>query len=573
MNLKNILKASLLSGITALGFASCDSDIDPVYVLPSEDATLGGATGDIILTPDNPQALAMTIYWSGDGQLALSDTLLQAPVNAAEETIQLSKDEQFTGTIDLSVEKGVRSRQFLCEELNSLLGRLGYTADEKAPLYIRIRSVLSANMAPTYSSVLKAMVQSYRIHLILGTVLDKDRNETAMQLASPDENGIYQGFMGVNGWTNWWFREANNVLWGNLGKEGMTFHASSADDHWNFWFPDPSGCYFTTVNTVESWWSALHIDNLSVAGDLTGEMTYNQRNNQWTLPISLPSASTVSITVTGHGRLYNKETTDMGPAVEKNVAFSGNSRNLVFGENGSTITLNLPAGETNLLLDLSNPLELTIAAGDIPDEPTPETEPYLYFSGVVDWNGFDDYISLYDESAKCYGGAHWIASEWGYRAYPKAEWDVAYKGADGATPLAGNLVLAEYGNDGNIPQPENGLYVMDFNMSALTYTLTPVNAVSFTGLNDDWSEHPMEQSNDNPEVFTGEFIKTANTPWGVKVLINGDWGLFFGGGDGKLKLGHSDATTGFDGDNDLTIGETYILTVDLGKQTYSYSLK
>lgn len=573
MKLRNILKTALLSGITAFGFASCDSDIDPVYVLPSDDMTLGGATGDIILTPDNPQALAMTIYWSGDGQLALSDTLLQAPVNAAEKTIQLSTDEQFSSTIDLSVEKGVRSRQFLCEELNSLLGRLGYTADEKAPLFIRVRSVLSANINPTYSSVLKVMVQSYRIHLILGTVLDKDWNETAMQLASPDENGIYQGFMGVNGWTNWWFREANNIVWGNLGQEGMTFHASSADDHWNFWFPDPSGCYFTTVNTVEGWWSALHIDNLSVAGDLTGEMTYNQRNNQWTLPINLPSASTVSITVTGHGSLYSKETTDMGPAVEKNVAFSGNNQNLVFGENGSTITLDLPAGETNLLLDLSNPMELKIAAGNVPDEPTPEAEPYLYFSGVVDWNGFDDYISLYDESTKSYGGAHWIASEWGYRAYPKAEWDVAYKGAEGATPLSGSLILAESGNDGNIPQPENGLYVMDFNMSALTYTLTEVNKVTFTGLNDDWSEHTMIQSTDNPEVFTGEFIKTANTPWGVKVLINGDWGLFFGGGAGKLKLGHSDATTGFDGDNDLTIGETYILTVDLGKQTYSYSLK
>ena len=233
----------------------------------------------------------------------------------------------------------------------------------------------------------------------------------------------------------------------------------------------------------------------------------------------------------------------------------------------------MPAGETNLLLDLSNPMELKIAAGNVPDEPTPEAEPYLYFSGVVDWNGFDDYISLYDESTKSYGGAHWIASEWGYRAYPKAEWDVAYKGAEGATPLSGSLILAESGNDGNIPQPENGLYVMDFNMSALTYTLTEVNKVTFTGLNDDWSEHTMIQSTDNPEVFTGEFIKTANTPWGVKVLINGDWGLFFGGGAGKLKLGHSDATTGFDGDNDLTIGETYILTVDLGKQTYSYSLK
>ncbi len=49
--------------------------------------------------------------------------------------------------------------------------------------------------------------------------------------------------------------------------------------------------------------------------------------------------------------------------------------------------------------------------------------------------------------------------------------------------------------------------------------------------------------------------------------------LFFGGGNGNLMLGHSDATTGFDGDNALTIGETYILRVDLGTQTYSYSLK
>ncbi len=127
-----------MSGIIAISFASCDSDIDPVYVHPADDISLGGATGDVILNPNSPQALAMTIYWSGDGQLALSDTLLQAPLNAADETIQLSKDEQFSTTIDLSVEKGVRSRQFLCEELNSLLGRLGYTADEKAPLYIRI---------------------------------------------------------------------------------------------------------------------------------------------------------------------------------------------------------------------------------------------------------------------------------------------------------------------------------------------------------------------------------------------------------------------------------------------------
>lgn len=569
MKLKNILRTALLSGIVTLGFASCDSDIDPVYVLPSDNIELEGARGDVILTPDNPQALAMTIYWNGNGQLALSDTLLQVPVNAAVETIQLSKDEQFSATLDLSVEKGVRSRQFLCEELNSLLGRLGYTADEKAPLYIRIRSVLAANTSPDYSSIIKVMVQSYRIHLILGTVLDKDWNETAMQLASPEENGIYQGFMGVNGWTNWWFREANNVVWGNLGQGGMTFHASSADDHWNFWFPDPAGCYYTTLNTVEGWWSALHIDNLNVSGDINGEMVYNQKANQWTLPINLPSASTVSITIAGHGSLYNKETTDMGPAVEKNVAFGGSSQNLVFGETASTITLDLPSGETNLVLDLSKPLELTVGAGEAAPEPSPE--PHLYFSGVVNWDGFDDYLTLYDEGAMAYGGAHWIDSEWGYRAYPQPDWASAYKAADGATPLNGNLILAD--SDGNIPAPEKGLYVMDFKLKDLTYQLTKIETLTYAGLNDDWSEHAMTQSSDNPEIFTAEFVKEKETPWGVKVLVNNDWGLFFGGGNGTLLLGHTDATTGFDGDNSLTVGETYILTVDLGKQTYSYSLK
>ena len=473
MKLNNIIRTVLLSGIVTFGLVSCDSDIDPVYVQPSDEVSLGGASGDIVLTPDNPQALAMTIYWSGDGKLALSDTLLQAPVNAADETIQLSKDETFTTTIDLSVEKGVRSRQFLCEELNSLLGRLGYEAEEKAPLYIRIKSVLAANLEPSYSFTLKVLVQSYRIHLTLGTVLDRDWNETTMKLASPEENGIYQGFMGVNGWTNWWFREANNVVWGNLGQDGMTFHASSADDHWNFWFPDPAGCYFTTLNTQEGWWSGLHIDNLSVGGDLIGEMTYNMKANQWTMPVNLPNATSVTITVSGKGSLYNKETTDMGPAIAQNVAFGGNSENLSFGETGSTITINLPAGETTLVLDLSDPLALKIGAGEA--APEPEAEPRLYFSGVINWDGFDDYISLYDEGTLSYGGAHWIDSEWGYRAYPQPDWATAYKAAEGATPLSGSLILAE--SDGNIPAPEKGLYVMDFNMKELTYQLTKVETV------------------------------------------------------------------------------------------------
>ena len=390
-----------------------------------------------------------------------------------------------------------------------------------------------------------------------------------MMLASPAEDGIYKGFMGVNGWENWWLREANNVIWGNLGEEGKTFYASSEDSHWNFWFPNPSGCYYTTVNTVEGWWSALHVASLSVSGDVTGEMAYNKQSNQWTLPVNLATQSTLTISVSGKGSLYNRETTDIGPAIEQTVAFGGNSQNLLFGESADNISVTMPAGENLLVLDLSNPLQFTIGIGE--DVPQPEVSQYLYFSGITNWEGFDDYLTLYDEAGLCYGGAHWIDSEWGYRAYTEQAWEPAYNAADGSTDLSGTLILAE--SKDNIPAPAQGLYVMDFNMKSLTYELTQVQTVTFTGLNDNWSESPMTQSAENPEIFTAEFIKEKKSPWGVKVLINNNWNLFFGGGSGILHLKHSESSAGFDGDDELEIGKTYVLTVDLGHQTYFYSLK
>ena len=568
-----------LAGVLALmaaSFSACDSDIDPVYVLPTDQSTLAGGTGEVVLSPDYPNALALTIYWSGDGRLALDNPDIQAPVNADEQTIQIATDENFTSPVEISVNKGVRQRQFLSEELNSLLGRIGVEAYTPTDVYIRVKSVLVANMEPAYSTVLKIKATTYRIILQLASVLDSGHNDTGRKLASPTENGVYAGFLSIPGWYNWFLLEANGVEWGNLGQDASTFKASSADDKWNFWYPDPTGCYYTTVNTVEGWWSALYISDLSVSGDVSGELVYNRATNQWTLPVTIANAGNISINISGNASLYDYTTTDMGPAISKTVAFGGSADALTFGENGSAITLTVPAGETNIVLDLNDPMAFQVKAGEAATEPEPTVGKYLYFSGLVEWPAPEDYdyITLYDEASQCYGGAHYINSEWGYRAYPDRAWDPAYKAADGATGLSGSLVLAE--SDGNIPGPEAGLYVMDFHMKDLTYQLTKIESLSFTGLNDDWSETPMTQSEENPEIWTGEFVKTANTPWGVKVLVNHDWSLFFGGGlgDGILKLGFSDATSGFEGDNDACeIGKTYLLNVNLGTQTYWYSEK
>lgn len=356
----------LAMSLAALCVASCESDMDKVYMLPEDPVELGGATQDIILSEETPGALAMTIYWSGDGKIKLSDENLQAPVNMAEQTLELSDNEAFIGHTDVNVDKTAREYRFFSEDFNKLLAGMGYAPGVSAPLWIRVRSTLASNIDPIISNALKVNVRPY----------------------------------------------------------------------------------------------------------------------------------------------------------EQSRA-------------------------TNL----------------------------LYFSGLITWDGFDDYLTLYDQSSMSYGGAHWIDSEWGYRVYTEPDWNAAYKAADGAESMSGSLIVAD--SDGNVPAPEKGLYVMDFHMNDLTYRLTKVESVSFTGACDDWSVRPMTQSPDNPEVFTAEFEKTAETPWGVKVLINESWGLFFGRGEnlGTLYLGFSDATSGFEGDNEFEIGQTLVLTVDLGRQTYTYTVK
>ena len=72
MKLNKIFSMVLLSALAALSLTSCDSDMDLVYVNPADDISLGGANGDIILSSEHPSALALTIYWSGDGILTLT---------------------------------------------------------------------------------------------------------------------------------------------------------------------------------------------------------------------------------------------------------------------------------------------------------------------------------------------------------------------------------------------------------------------------------------------------------------------------------------------------------------------
>ena len=554
--------------VMLLGAQGCDKDGDTINTDGPARAEVSGVASDIVLDKDQLQSLALTIYWNENGKISLSDPLVAAPEGAATNTVQFSADPEFASVVDDNVESGVYYRQYTCEALNNLVGRLGLEGGVKGTVYIRVKTVLGANIDPKYSDVHTITVTPYFIDMSIGFVLDASQNDTGRTLWSPASDGIYSGFIGAGSWENWWLREGNNTVWGNDGVTGTAFvmgNNTTGLDVWNFWYPSPSGCYYTVVNTRTNEWSALYIGELTLGGDLSGAMTYDRKANKWTYTFDA-TPGILSVTLSATGKQYNTATgTDDAAAVDTPVGFGGVAGNVSFDSAAQAISVDVAAaGETTLTLDLSDPRGWTLTAGAGSAGPVETVPPMIYLSGVQpDWD-FSNYLKLYNEDNRTYGGALQVNSEWGYRIYTEAEaWDNYWTMVDGGTAFSGQLVN---NGEGNIAAPEAGFYLFDVNMGDLTYKLTPITKVSYTGLNDDWSLTEMTAA-DEPGVYTAQFEKTANTPWGVKIVLNDNWDLFFGGNGtpGELVLYRD----GFEGDNELANG-THTLTVNLSKGTYSY---
>lgn len=520
----------------------CDKDGDTLYTNGPDKADLSSSSKSIVLDKDHLQALALTVYWNENGDISISDPRVAAPSHAASNTLQFATDPQFTNMVEDNVEAGIYYRQYTCEALNNLVGRIGMEGGVTGDVYLRVKTVLGANIDPIYSDVMTLSITPYYIDMTVGFYLDASQTDTGRTLASPESNGVYSGFIGAGAWENWWLREGNNTVWGNDGVVGTPFvmgNNTTGLDVWNFWYPGLSGCYYTVVDTRSNEWSALYIPALTLGGDVTGEMVYDRRANKWTYTFNA-KAGTLNVTVAGTGKQYNVATgTDDAAAIDTPVAFSGNASALTFGSDALSISVNVAtAGETTLTLDLNDPNAWTLTAEAGSAAPIETVPPMIYLSGVQpDWD-FNSYLKLYNEDNRTYGGALMVNSEWGYRIYTEPDaWDNYWTMVDGGTAFSGNLVNNE--GSGNIAAPEPGFYLFDVNMGDLHYTVTPITKVSYSGLNDDWSFHEMTPTG-VPGEYTAQVEKTANTSWGVKIYLNDNWDYFFGGNDipGELVLYH-----------------------------------
>ena len=342
--------ALLLAAMTMTA-CSNDGDVDtneppvvtPDKVLPVEIS----GSGDVDIDKNNINGLALTLYWTDDSRL----------VN----TLQFAATSAFETPVEIQTAAGTTAMQFTAESLNALAGRVGLKNNVSSALYIRMRSVQANDTEPLYSNVYQVLVTPFSIDTTLGYVLDADKNDTGCTLISPHSDGVYCGFLAASSWYNWWLREDNGTLWGNVGNDGggKAFAISSNNQHWNFWFPEPAGCYYTIVNTVSREWSALYIPSLTVSGDLSGEMAYDPKANKWTYAFEATQAGSVNIQIAGAGEQYTVQTGTENPTSTP-VAFGMANGALTFGSEPSTISVSvLTTGKVTLTLDLADPKEWT----------------------------------------------------------------------------------------------------------------------------------------------------------------------------------------------------------------------
>jgi len=518
------------------------------------------------LSKENASKIVLSAAWK-NSTLVVSNPDMGAP-DVFTAYLQISTQEDFSSNV-IENEGIGESKAYTGAELNAIARNLGLVPDVATPVYFRLRGSIAPNIESVYSEIKKVNITPYLIDMTIGFILDKDKKQTGLTLVSPDANGVYAGFIGATSWYNFFMEEGDGKIWGNLAADGSAFLASSEENSWNFWYPEPGGCYYTEVNTELKRWSAVYLPVLNITGDIGGEMTFDRPNTKWYYVFNAASAGTATIRLSGQGDEYNYETGDSAPAVDKvTIAFAQENGSLVLAGTPGDITVQIPAaGECTLILDLSDPKNWTCEVTSGSEEPDHVSQE-VYMIGIDDgitggsWN-FDNKLYLYDEDNLAYAGVLNVHSLWGYQVgIEKDNWGDVYTQA-GGDAYSGTL---EFQGQNNIAAPVPGVYFFDLSLKNLSYALTEVgDHVYVNGLDDKWEFNQTLASTSVPGVYSGSITVNGASSYGFKIyLVRDNWDILFGGSNGKLTYGGSDIP-----DSNSWSAGTYTITVDLINRTYT----
>lgn len=303
----------LLCALTAL--VSCDESGDKIYLDGFKASDLMASASDVKLSVDNSKDVVLSLAWQNPTLLS-SDETKPAGSGVLKTYLQVSASENFTSEKEYTVTD--LSKAFTGADLNSLAKDLGTTPGQSAPLYFRIRSQMGNNLDAAYSNVCQVNVTPYIIHMDKMTIWNADKDKVLTYLYSPNEDGIYAGYMNASSWLNFWGKENDGTIWGNVGQDGHVYEMDNTESAWNFWFPGQTGIYYTVLDTKAKEFKPTYIKAMQLNGE---DMTYDAPNYAWVKVITT-SADNTPISIVADGAEYNKSTGDKGTPIAKTMNYT-----------------------------------------------------------------------------------------------------------------------------------------------------------------------------------------------------------------------------------------------------------
>ena len=321
----------LLCALTAL--VSCDESGDKIYLDGFKASDLMASASDVVLSVDNTKDTVLSMAWKNPNLLS-SDETKPAGNGVLKTYLQASPSESFATVKEYSVTD--LSKVFTGADLNTLAKDLGTTPGQSAPLYFRIKSQMGRNLDAAYSNVCQVNVTPYIIHMDKMTIWNADKNKELTYLYSPNEDGIYAGYMNASSWLNFWGKENDGTIWGNVAQDGHVFEMDNTESAWNFWLPGQTGIYYIVVDTKAKELKPTYIKAMQLNGE---DMTYDAPNYAWTKVITT-SADNTPISIVATGAEYSKATgTDDAAAVVKTMNYTLADGKMTDSENAGSVNI------------------------------------------------------------------------------------------------------------------------------------------------------------------------------------------------------------------------------------------
>lgn len=548
---KKMIKHNIVVVVVALmaTLVGCAKDGQLLTTPAIEGSDLYTSTLELNLGEMDAEELALTLNWTDNGNITLSDEAVAAPENVVTNTVEFSLSESFEGEkVEVATEAGAFAYQWTTSELNTLLLRLGVGGESSQIIYIRVCSRLGANMEPSYSNIVSIKVSVFAVDMSVVRLRDKNSAELYHGAIPSVSSNRYEGLVVTpSTWLNFYFQEGDNTLWGNSSTNG-TFAISTDASMWNCWFPEPQGLYWVTMDKSACTWSAMNITQLTATTG-SGSVLFVVERDGDKLTAVVEASPGESITIAGRGNLYDVSSGDASYATTDFVLDFSTPAPKCLTSGTATPLKATAAGTQTIIVELSDSNYWSIKAGDADSssgQQWPEDSSYVVpTGGVVSVVSEADASQVWSKLAPANSATLFE----GYLYADKSKGFLFTDGVNtyGAAPVAEGANRLYHGADRWACRVANtGYYRLkaDFTDAVREWSVQEVESIDIVGDFNQWALGANRMVYDKSTGLWSADIDPAGSwgEWGIHFVFNEDWSWCLNDGDvnGTLESGTTD---------------------------------